>query len=119
MTSVRASIMWNPARTRPTVNSSRPDRAISESVKTSRSRSASASLWQAIRTRSLPAAASSSALTFVSSPENRSMLSTRRWAVASSEEAAIVESVIEGNLTSRANDFSTVSIPALSSSRPR
>ena len=66
---------------------SRPDWAISVSAKTSPSRSTSAALWQAIRTRSPAAAPSSSALTLVSSPENRSTLSIRRWQVVSSESA--------------------------------
>ena len=60
-------------------------RASSVSAKTSPSRSTSAALWQAMRTRSPAAAVSSSSLTFVSSPENRSTLSIRRWQVASSE----------------------------------
>ena len=79
-----------------------PSRAIAVSAKTSPSRSTSAALWQAIRTRSPAEAPSSSALTLVSSPENRSTLSTRRWQVVSSESAASVESVIDGNLSSRA-----------------
>ena len=42
MTSVRASIMWKPERIRPTVRTSRPDRASSVSAKTSPRRSTSA-----------------------------------------------------------------------------
>ena len=96
MTSVRASIRWKPDRIRPTVRCSRPDWASSVSEKTSPSRSTSAALWQAIRTRSPAAAPSSSALTLVRSPENRSTLSIRRWQVASSESAARVETAIVG-----------------------
>ena len=77
------------------------------SAKTSPSRSTSAALWQAISTRSPAAAPSSSALTFVSSPENRSTLSIRRWQVASSESAARVESAIDGKRISRSNVLST------------
>ena len=73
-----------------------PDRASSVSEKTSPSRSTSAALWQAIRTWSPAAALSSSALTLVSSPENRSTLSIRRWQVVSSESAASVETAIVG-----------------------
>ncbi len=87
MTSVCASIRWNPARIRPTVSASRPFWAMLVWPKTSRRRSTSAALWQAMMTSSPPEAASSSALTLASSPENRSMLSIRRWQVASSESA--------------------------------
>ena len=66
------------------------------SLKTSPSRSTSAALWQAMSTRSPAAAPSSSALTRVSSPENRSTLSIRRWQVASSESAARAETAIDG-----------------------
>ncbi len=101
ITSVWASIRWKPARIRPTVSCSRLDRASSVSEKTSPSRSTSAALWQAIKTLSPAAALSSSALTLVSSPENRSMLSIRRWQVVSSESAARVETAIVGKRISR------------------
>ena len=95
------------------------DWASSVSEKTSPSRSTSAALWQAIRTFSPAAALSSSALTLVSSPENRSMLSIRRWQVASSESAASVETAIVGKRISRSKLRSTVKSPRWSSSRPR
>ena len=117
MTSVRASIRWNPDRIRPTVKISRSDRASSVSEKTSPSRSTSAALWQAIRTRSPAAALSSSALTFARSPENRSTLSIRRLQVVSSESAASVETAIVGNRISRSKLASTPKSPRGSSIR--
>ena len=60
------------------------------------------------RARGRPAAAlSSSALTLVSSPENRSTLSIRRWQVASSESAARAEMAIDGKRISRSKVLST------------
>ena len=82
------------------------------SEKTSPSRSTSAALWQAIRTLSPAAALSSSALTLVSSPENRSMLSIRRWQVVSSESADRVETAIVGKRISRSKLRSTREEPA-------
>ena len=85
----------------------------SVSAKTSPSRSTSAALWQAIRTRSPAEAPSSSALTLVSSPENRSTLSIRRWQVVSSESAASVESGDRGELDQPGEaSLSTVNRPA-------
>ncbi len=83
------------------------------------SRSTSAALWQAIRTSSPAAALSSSALTLVSSPENRSMLSIRMWQVVSSESAASVETAIVGKRISFSKLASTLYSPRRSSRRSR
>ena len=113
MTSVRASIMWKPARIRPTVSSSRPDRAISVSAKTSPSRSTSAALWQAIRTRS--PADGRVELGLDLGQLAREPLDALDPQVAGRLERArpaSVESVIEGRLISRAKVLSTVNRPA-------
>ena len=74
---------------RPTVRSSRLERASSVSEKTSPEPLDLGGVVAGDQdTRRRPAALSSSALTLASSPENRSTLSIRRWQVVSSESAA-------------------------------
>ena len=79
---------------------SRPDWASLPGARTSPRRFFSASLWQAMSTRSSAATASSSSRTLVTSPLKRSTDSTRRWHVASTLGVGSADSATLGNCTS-------------------